>query len=165
MRTYLSTLNFHRLKIPGKLYLILATQTNLAELLGKYITEQLKTIKRHNFFFNSLKKNLTLLIKQKFSKIKGIKILIKGRLNNASRSRTRIIKIGKIPIITKNMAIDYSESTAFKTSHGTIGIKIWINYVKAIFIEVTKSKRRTYEILPPIPSKKKEEEIPKSKLT
>jgi len=123
-------LNFRRLKIPGKLYLILATQTNLAELLGSYITEQIKITKQHNFFFNSLKKSLTLLIKQKFSKIKGIKILIKGRLNNAPRSRTRIIKIGKIPIITENVVMDYSESTSFKNSNGTIGVKIWINYVR-----------------------------------
>ena len=66
------------------------------------------------------------MINQKFSKIKGVKILIKGRINNAARSQTRIIKLGKISLISQSSNINYSESTAF-TSNGTIGIKVWIS--------------------------------------
>ena len=83
-----------------------------------------------------------MLLKQKHSRIKGVKILIKGRLNNAARSNNRQIKIGMIPLMTKSRTISYSETTAF-TSNGTIGIKIWISHkklqnLKKIAIENTK---------------------------
>jgi len=130
-KTEQALLNFRKFeKTPffteGKILLIpLITQKNPAKLLGTFIATQLRTIKRHNFFFNFLKESLTLVVNQKFSKIQGIKILIKGRLNNAARSRHKLIKTGKISLITTNSKIDYSESTAF-TSNGTLGIKIWI---------------------------------------
>ena len=109
-----------------RLYLALSTQKNTAGLLSIFISEYLRTTKRHNFFFNSLIQGLTLIIKQKHSKMKGLKILLKGRLNNAPRSRNKTIKIGKIPLITQNVDLNYAESVSF-TPNGTIGIKIWIN--------------------------------------
>lgn len=109
----------------GKRLLIpFITQHNSAKLLTHFIATQLRTIKRHNFFFNFLKESLTLGVNQKISKIKGIKLIIKGRLNNAARAKHRIITIGKIPLTTIDSKIDYSESTAF-TSNGTLGIKVW----------------------------------------
>jgi ribosomal protein S3 len=101
------------------------TQNNSARLLTNFIANQLKTIKRHNFFFNFLKESLHLTINQRISKIQGIKIIIKGRLNNAARAKHRIITIGKIPLTTISSSIDYSESTAF-TSNGTMGVRVWI---------------------------------------
>lgn len=102
----------------------IAIHKNSAELLSDFIALQLKT-KRHKFFLNFLKESLNLIINQKFSKIEGIKIIVKGRLNNAARSRHFIIKIGKISLIKIDSKINYSESVAF-TSNGTLGIKIWI---------------------------------------
>lgn len=123
--------NLSRFKIPEleQLYPLILRQQKSTKLLGIFIAEYLKTTKRHNFFFNSLHKSLSLLLKQKNSKIKGIKILIKGRLNNAARSKNQYIKIGMIPLITKSRTVDYSETTAF-TPNGTIGIKIWISHKK-----------------------------------
>lgn len=112
-----------------RLYLALATQKNTSGLLSFFISDYLKTTKRHNFFLNSLIQGLALIVKQKSSKIEGLKILLKGRLNNAPRSRNKIIKIGKIPLITKSIDLDYSESVAF-TQNGTIGIKVWVNQKK-----------------------------------
>lgn len=110
----------------GKNFLIpFITQKNSTRLLTNFIATQLKTIKRHNFFFNFLKESLYLTINQKISKIQGIKIIIKGRLNNAARAKHRIITIGKIPLTTISSDIDYSESTAF-TSNGTIGVRVWV---------------------------------------
>lgn len=103
----------------------LVTQRNAAKLLSDFIASQLRT-KRHNFFFNFLKENLNFIVAQKFSKIEGIKIIIKGRLNNAARSQQRVINIGKISLITIKSKINYSESTAF-TSNGTLGVKVWIS--------------------------------------
>lgn len=124
-------LNFRRFektsffKKSGSLFIPLVGQKNSAKLLSAFIEAQLKTNKQHNFFFNFLKESLSLAMNQKFSKIQGLKIVIKGRLNNAARSRHRVISLGKIPLITKDSKIDYAESTAF-TSNGTIGISIWI---------------------------------------
>ena len=106
------------------LLLPIVTQNNSAKLLSDFIASQLKT-KRHNFFLNFLKESLKLVVNQKFSKIKGLKIIVKGRLNNASRSRHSIITIGKVPLIEIRSKINYAESVAF-TSNGTLGIKVWI---------------------------------------
>ena len=122
-----------------QLYPLILSQQNSAKLLGMFVAEQLKKTKRHNFFFNSLYKNLDIILKQKDSKIKGIKILIKGRLNNATRSNNKYIKIGMIPLITKNQILDYSETTAF-TSNGTIGVKIWISHKKLQDVKTPISK-------------------------
>ena len=142
-----SNLNLSKFRIPEleQLYPLIMNQQNSTKLLGIFIAEYLKTTKRHNFFFNSLHKSLTLILKQKNSKIKGIKILIKGRLNNATRSKNQSIKVGIVPLITKNRTINYSETTAF-TSNGTIGIKIWISYKKLLQErkENTNSLKTTY---------------------
>lgn len=100
------------------------TQKNSAKLLGKFISNHLKKVKQQNFFLNFLKESLKLLMDQKFSKLQGIKIMIKGRINNSDRSRDYKIKIGKISLISINSKIDYAESTSY-TTNGTLGIKVW----------------------------------------
>lgn len=107
------------------LFIPLITQKDSAKLLGTFIATQLSTIKRHNFFFNFLQESLALIMDQKLSKVQGVKILIKGRLNNAARSRSRLIKVGKISLLEINSKIDYSESTSY-TSNGTFGVKVWV---------------------------------------
>lgn len=109
-----------------KLLLPFSAQQNSAKLLARFVAMELRAIKkRQNFFITFLKESLNIIVNQKFSKIQGIKLVLKGRLNNATRSKHRIIKIGKVPLMTTNAIIDYSESTAF-TSNGTIGVKIWV---------------------------------------
>ena len=126
-----TTQNLSRFRVPEieDLHPIITNQKDSAKLLGTFLAEYLKTTKRHNFFFNSLSKGLKLMIKRQDSKIEGMKILIKGRLNNAARSRNKLIKLGTIPLMTESRDIDYSESVAF-TSNGTIGVKIWISHKK-----------------------------------
>lgn len=136
-----TNINLSRFKLPEleQLYPLILSQQNSAKLLGIFIAEYLKKTKRHNLFFNSLYKSLNLILKQKSSKIKGVKILIKGRLNNATRSKNKYIKIGMIPLITKNRMIDYSETTAF-TSNGTLGVKIWVSHKKLQSIKESNNK-------------------------
>lgn len=138
----LQNINFYRFRMPEleKLYTILATHPNSSELLSNFVVAQLKTTKRHNFFLNSLKESLTLLTKQKHSAINGLKLIIKGRLNNAPRSQKRRIKIGKIPVITQNINITYSECTAF-TSNGTIGVKLWVSSKNHVNKKLSKQKK------------------------
>ncbi len=96
-----------------------------SRLLSTIISIQLIGLKRHNFFFNFLKYSLNLLLSTTFNNIKGIKIIIKGRLNGKPRSNNQIIQIGQVPLQTLDNKVDYFESTAF-TLLGSFGIKVWI---------------------------------------
>jgi hypothetical protein len=99
-------------------------QKNSAFLIANFIATQLKYMKRHNFFFKFLKSTFNLLIKRRFSKIEGIKVLIKGRLNNSARSRSKVIALGRgIPITTINTNIDQSKATSYHYN-GTIGVTV-----------------------------------------
>lgn len=99
---------------------------NSSKLISIYLAELFGKIKRHNFFLNFLKRSLILFIYSSLSNIKGIKILIKGRLNGKPRSRGRLLQIGKVSLQTLDSKVDYSYSTAF-SSFGTFGIKVWIS--------------------------------------
>lgn len=105
------------------------TKNNSAFLLSNFISTILKKIKYHNFFFKFLKAALTIFIFDNSisSKIKGIKIKIKGRLNKAPRAKTKTLIIGNLPVFTIKSKLDYSETTAF-TANGTLGIKVTICY-------------------------------------
>ena len=104
-----------------------ATNKKSSKLLAQFIAIQLKNLKHHNFFLKFIKDTLSLFKKNIFSKFKGIKIKVKGRLNGRPRARSRVIKIANnIPVLTIDSNINYSETTAF-TPNGTFGVKVWIN--------------------------------------
>jgi small subunit ribosomal protein S3 len=58
-------------------------------------------------------------------RVKGVKILISGRLDGAEMSRSEYLTQGKIPLATLRADIDYAQKTAI-TKYGTIGVKVWI---------------------------------------
>jgi ribosomal protein S3 len=96
-----------------------------ANLLAKLIAFQFKTVKRHNFFIAFLKQTLTMFINSNFSKVKGIKIIVKGRLNGAPRAKHKILTVGSVPVQTIVSNMDYAQSTCHN-SNGSYGIKVWI---------------------------------------
>ena len=109
--------------------IILSTLINLnsIELLVNYISTQLQTEKRQGFFFKFLVKTFSLLIKHNFSKVKSVKILIKGRINGKPRAKKKLISINKyMSLMTINSSIHSTQSTAY-TPNGTFGVKLWIN--------------------------------------
>lgn len=57
--------------------------------------------------------------------VKGVKILLSGRLDGAEMSRTEYLTQGKIPLATLRADIDFAKSTAH-TKYGTTGVKVWI---------------------------------------
>lgn len=107
----------------------LIKKDNSAFLLSNFISLFLKKLKYHNFFLKFIKIALTIFIFDKSisSKIKGIKLKIKGRLNKAPRAKSKIITIGNLPVFTIDSKIDYSETTAY-FANGTLGVKVWICY-------------------------------------
>lgn len=96
-----------------------------ADLLADFIAMQIKRMKRHNFFLSFLKIILTTLFNSNFSKVKGIKITLKGRLNSLPRAKHKTIAIGNIPIQSIDAIIDHSQKT-IHNSNGSYGIKIWL---------------------------------------
>lgn len=56
---------------------------------------------------------------------RGIKILVKGRLNGVEIARSEGVSEGKIPLHTLRANIDYAYVPA-RTTYGVIGVKVWI---------------------------------------
>jgi small subunit ribosomal protein S3 len=57
--------------------------------------------------------------------VKGVRIMLGGRLGGATMSRTEDRKLGRIPLQTLRADVDYS-STKAVMPYGTIGVKVWI---------------------------------------
>ena len=57
--------------------------------------------------------------------VKGVKIMVGGRLNGAEIARSEYVIKGKIPLATIDAEIDYATSRA-KTTYGIIGVKVWV---------------------------------------
>ena len=95
-------------------------------MLGSFIAEKLKKIKKHNRFLSCVNRILELLIQSNFSKIKGIKIKISGKLNRSRRTKTKTIKVGTVPTQTINEKLDYSQITVTHNPNGSFGVKIWM---------------------------------------
>ena len=71
------------------------------------------------------------LLKQTISKImsnrqvKGVKIMMGGRLDGAEIARSEHLEEGSLPLQTLRADIDFAKGTAH-TTYGTVGIKVWI---------------------------------------
>jgi ribosomal protein S3 len=102
-----------------------AYNSNSANLLAKFIAFQLKKIKRQKFFLSFLKQALTILSNSGPSKIKGVKIVIKGRLNGVPRAKQKRIIIGDVPAQSISANLDYSQAT-IHNSNGSYGIQVWV---------------------------------------
>ncbi len=63
---------------------------------------------------------------------KGIKSALSGRLAGAEIARYQRDVLGKVPLHTLRAEIDYGHATAY-TTHGTIGVKVWIYKGDALF--------------------------------
>jgi hypothetical protein len=98
---------------------------NASELLARYIAVQIKKLKRQKFFIRFVKSTLNLFNNKIFySRIKGIKIQIKGRFNNYPRARVYVVKISNVPpVLTKSANINFNEKVSH-TQSGTFGIKV-----------------------------------------
>ncbi len=57
--------------------------------------------------------------------VKGIKILVSGRLNGAEMARREYVRQGRIPLQTFRADVDYREGRA-NLPYGVIGVKVWI---------------------------------------
>ncbi len=108
-----------------KLLFVSCYQGKSSKLIANTISYCLdKQKKKHNYLLFLLKKTFNILIKSKFSKIKGIKIVITGRFNGAPRAKKRVLQIGNIPLQSLKIDINYFNSVSY-TQNGTFGVKVW----------------------------------------
>ncbi len=91
-----------------------------AAVVGQMIVEDIQNRKP---FRRVLKQMLEKVSSSR--EVKGVKIVLKGRLDGAEMARYEWGKKGRIPLQTIRADIDYAEKTAF-TTYGTIGVKVWI---------------------------------------
>ena len=98
---------------------------NSANLLAKFIALQIKKIKRQKFFLSFLKQSLTVMLNSEISTVKGIKIILKGRLNGVPRAKHTIIVVGDVPVQSISETMDYSQVTVHN-ANGSYGIKVWV---------------------------------------
>lgn len=104
-----------------------------AKILANFISYQLKLnqiksyqsviSRKDNYFLGFLKQSIKLLIGAEISKVKGLKLTIKGRFNKAPRARKVTMQFGKFSLQSVSSKIDYAQSTAY-TINGTFGVKI-----------------------------------------
>jgi len=57
--------------------------------------------------------------------VKGIRVMVAGRLNGADIARTEHLSSGRLPLHTLRANIDFARFSAL-TTYGIIGVKVWI---------------------------------------
>lgn len=105
--------------------IIVLKKTNTAQLLVEFLSFQLSLLERHNIIIGFLKQSFSLFYKSKLSSIKGLKFIIKGRINGVPRASIRGIEIGNLPRNSIKKPVKLYKSTSF-TKNGCLGIKLWL---------------------------------------
>lgn len=91
---------------------------------ARVVATQIKEdIERRIRFRRILKQTVEKVMTHK--EVKGVKVMLSGRLDGAEMSRTEWQKRGRIPLQTLRANVDYSLVEAH-TTYGIIGIKVWI---------------------------------------
>ena len=98
---------------------------NSSQFLVSFLILKLKSIKNQSKVLFYLKLIWSELVLKDIFRVKGVKLVIKGRFNKSARSRKKDIVLGSIPLQTIKAKIDYFQSNSF-TSVGTFGVKLWI---------------------------------------
>jgi small subunit ribosomal protein S3 len=88
-----------------------------AQLVAESVAEQLK---KRTGFRRVLKQRC-----ESTTGIKGIKIMVKGRLGGAEMSRRETQLRGSIPLHTLQAHVDYGYAVS-RTKYGVIGVRVWL---------------------------------------
>ena len=105
--------------------LVVVTKKDSAEFFSNTLAIRLAESKRHNSLLNLWRKSLFSLVNSPFSKIKGLKLQVKGRINGRPRAKSIKMTVGRVPSLTISSNIDYAKRTAY-TNNGTFGVSVWI---------------------------------------
>lgn len=103
-----------------------------AKLVAFFIAEQLE---KRISYRRVIKQAIDRTIQS--PEVKGIKVMLSGRLDGAEIARKEWLSKGKLPLHTLRAEIDFAQEEAH-TTYGIIGIKVWI--YKGEFFEKEKDK-------------------------
>jgi len=109
-----------------------------ATLIAEAVSEQLK---KRAAFRRVMKARIDAAIA---AGVKGIKVMLAGRLGGAEMARTAVLIRGSIPLHTLQANIDYGFARC-RTTYGTIGIKVWVyrgKYGEEVDLEEASRDRR-----------------------
>jgi len=112
------------------LFCLMNTTKNTSLLFAKFIAKFFKVFHRTrkiSKFLRFLQDFVSIIssTKSKNSRVKGLKISIKGRFSGAPRSKSRFFEKGQVPLQTFKHEIDYA-LTHTHTSYGVFGVKVWL---------------------------------------
>ena len=106
--------------VPAQVNIQEISQPDLdARLVAEGIASQLE---RRVMFRRAMKRAVQNSMR---SGAQGIKVELSGRLGGAEIARTEWYREGRVPLHTLRADIDYASVRA-ETTHGTIGVKVWI---------------------------------------
>lgn len=95
-----------------------------SETSSAYVAQQIAwDLERRLPFRRTMKKYLEQVAQNR--DVKGLKLMLSGRLDGAEISRREALKKGALPLQTLRADIDYGTATAH-TTYGTIGVKVWV---------------------------------------
>lgn len=127
------TKSFNRLKYDYArygmqlMYLLVIKKANAAtfsRFLKQNICSRQKR-KRHYQFLGYIKQALKAL--ERYKKIQGLKIQVKGRFTHKAKGRSRSwnYQIGSMPLsqLDKNIQAEYTQT---QTAYGSVGLKVWL---------------------------------------
>jgi ribosomal protein S3 len=108
--------------------LLIVNDINI-KVFSKALEQIFKILQKrsHNRFISFLKKYFLILINSKGSKIKGIKMIINGKLGGKPRSSTKKILVGSLPLKTVDTNTVFTKNHVY-TPYGAYGFKLWIRY-------------------------------------
>nr|AAG23674.1 ribosomal protein S3 [Thraustochytrium aureum] len=98
----------------------------LHKTLNFFICAQLEKENHHQKIIDTIFQQVKINF-QFYTKVKGIKISIKGRVNGSDRSKTHLLELGSIPLNSFNANIFFNFQHVV-TAFGVYGVKIYINY-------------------------------------
>ena len=110
-----------------------------SEISAAYLAQQIAwDLEKRIPFRQVMRKQMEYTMQNK--EVKGLKVMISGRLDGAEIARREWKTKGSLPLATLRADIDYGTATAF-TTFGTIGIKTWI-YKGQIFKKEKESQKQ-----------------------
>lgn len=104
---------------------IMRTSFFSAQALSDFIKDNLKKRISHGRIFALIKAESRQIFQS--NDIKGIRILVSGRLGRPEKARKASLFLGRSSLNSFNEQIDYSSDSAL-TRYGLVGIKVWISF-------------------------------------
>ncbi len=117
-----------------------ALKVNIEKLTGKKVQVKVQEIKNPNKDAQLIAESIATAIEKRVAYkravqqaiqraekagVKGIKVMVSGRLNGAEIARSEWILSGRVPLHTLRADVDYATATAF-TTYGALGLKVWV---------------------------------------